>query len=482
MLFNSIEFVIFLPIVFVLYWYVFGKSSKTQNAFLLFASYVFYAFADYRFLALLAFTTLCTYYSALAINKHKEQGKQKKARAMSALNIVANLLVLGFFKYYNFFVSSFAAILPGVNTDCLMLNIVLPLGISYYTFTALSYSIDVYWGKTKATKDIVQVATYISFFPQILAGPIGRSTYLLGQYNNKRTFNYAESVDGLRQILWGLFKKVVVADNCATYVNEIWGSFAHHSSLELIAALILFAFQMYGDFSGYSDIAIGVSKLFGINLKQNFRFPFFSKNIADFWSRWHISLTSWLKDYVYAPLGGVWSKATIIKNIFIVFALCGLWHGANWNYVIWGLFNALLFVPFVLSFKYRKKKNSSVRESFIQKTKKIIIVIGTDILLLLSLVLFKTESLSQAMDYLLHLFDFSYINTAFNNIEISVLMKRAIAIIIMIAVEWINRYEEHGFVISKIHSPLIRYCIYYLLALLVIIFGNQAQPFVYFQY
>lgn len=482
MLFNSIEFVIFLPIVFVLYWYVFGKSSKTQNAFLLFASYVFYAFADYRFLALLVFTTLCTYYSALTINKHKEQGEQKKARAMSALNIVANLFVLGFFKYYNFFVSSFAGLLPGVNADSLMLNIVLPLGISYYTFTALSYSIDVYWGKIKASKDIVQVATYISFFPQLLSGPIGRSTHLLEQYNNKRTFNYEESVDGLRQILWGLFKKVVVADHCAVYVDDIWGSFTQHSSLELIITIILFAAQIYGDFSGYSDIAIGVSKLFGINLKQNFRFPFFCTNIADFWSRWHISLTRWFKDYVYSPLGGVWSKATIIRNIFIVFALCGLWHGASWNYVIWGLLNALLYVPFVLTFKYRKKQDYSAFVSFWMKSQKITTVLLTDLFLLLSLILTRSESLGQAIDYFLILFDINSSSTCIDSIELSIILKRVTVIIVMIVFEWINRNEAHGLSISKIHSPLIRYCIYYLLVLLVITFGNQAQPFVYFQY
>lgn len=482
MLFNSIEFVIFLPIVFVLYWYVFGKSSKTQNAFLLFASYVFYAFADYRFLVLLVFTTLCTYYSALTINKHKEQGEQKKARAMSALNIFANLLVLGFFKYYNFFVSSFAAILPGVNTDCLMLNIVLPLGISYYTFTALSYSIDVYWGKTAATKDIVQVAAYISFFPQILAGPIGRSTYLLEQYNNKRTFNYEESVDGLRQILWGLFKKVVVADHCATYVNEIWGSFAQHSSLELIAALILFAFQMYGDFSGYSDIAIGVSKLFGINLKQNFRFPFFSKNIADFWSRWHISLTSWLKDYVYTPLGGVWSKASIIRNIFIIFALCGLWHGASWNYVIWGLYNALLFVPFVLCFKYRKRKDNMTSESFFLAVKKVIIAIITYIFLLLGLIIFHAESFGQAVNYLHCIFTLDSFATTINYLYIIKICKRIVVIILMLVVEWINRTEDYGLAKITNHSPIIRYFVYYLISFAIIVYGGKANVFVYFQF
>ena len=482
MFFNSIEFVIFLPIVFVLYWYVFGKSSKTQNAFLLFASYVFYAFADYRFLALLAFTTLCTYYSARAINKHKEQGEQKKAKAMSALNIVANLLVLGFFKYYNFFVSSFAAILPGVNADSLMLNIVLPLGISYYTFTALSYSIDVYWGKTKATHDIVQVATYISFFPQLLAGPIGRSTYLLEQYNSKRTFNYAESVDGLRQILWGLFKKIIVADNCAEYVNGIWGNILQQSRLDLIIVLILTAFQIYGDFSGYSDIATGVAKLFGIRLKQNFKYPFFSTNVIDFWSRWHISLTSWLRDYIYAPLGGIWSKATIIRNIFIVFTICGLWHGASWNHITWGLYNALLFIPPVLCYRYYKPQRKRAKSDLFLLIKKILSCILTDVFLLLGLILIFSESLGQAMDYLLNIFGNNTINATFENGELFILLKRVIVILLMIFVEWINRHEEHGLSFLKTHSPIFRYCIYYMLTLMIIVFGIQAQPFVYSQF
>lgn len=482
MLFNSIEFVIFLPIVFLLYWFLFSKSSKSQNTFLLLASYVFYAFANYRFIILLTFTTVCTYYSALAINKYKEQGDIKKAKMMSTLNIVANLLVLGFFKYYNFFVSSFAALLPGVNADNLMLNIVLPLGISYYTFTALSYSIDVYWGKTKATKDFIQVATYISFFPQILAGPIGRSTYLLEQYNNKRVFNYEESVDGLRQILWGLFKKIVVADYCAIYVNNIWDSFAFHSSLELIITLFIFAVQLYGDFSGYSDIAIGISKLFGIKLNQNFRFPLFSTNIADFWSRWHISLTSWFRDYVYTPLGGVWTKVSIIRNIFIVFTLCGLWHGASLNFVIWGLYNALLFTPYVLCFNYRKEKKLSNVESIIFKLKKLIVTIFTDILILGGLILFRAESLKQSVSYFLSICRLDPIDSSIVCLYQNNAHKRIIIIIIMIAIEWIIRKKDFSLYVSNIHSRIIRWSIYYFLTFLIIVLWGTSQLFVYFQF
>lgn len=480
MLFNSIEFVIFLPIVFLLYWFLFSKSDKSQNAFLLLASYVFYAFADYRFLTLLAFTTVCTYYSALAINKYKEQGDIKKAKMMSTLNIVANLLVLGFFKYYNFFVSSFAALLPGVNADNLMLNIVLPLGISYYTFTALSYSIDVYWGKTKATTDFVQVAIYIGFFPQLLAGPIGRSTYLLEQYNNKRVFNYEESVDGLRQILWGLFKKVVVADQCAVIVNDIWSGISQHSGIELVAALILYAFQVYGDFSGYSDIAIGVAKLFSIKIKPNFKYPFFSTNIAEFWSRNHISLTSWFRDYVYTPLGGGWSKASIIRNILIVFTLCGLWHGDDLTFLIWGMYNALLFVPYIWAFKYQKRKGKSTL-SFWSKSKKAMVTVLTDLFLLIGLIFFRAESLEHAACFIQGMCRTEFFPISMHSVSPNFCIV-IIAILIMFVTEWINRNKEHGLCVSKIHPPIIRHIVYYILLFLIIIFQSQSQAFVYAQF
>ena len=317
MLFNSIEFAIFLPIVFLLYWFAFKKNLKLQNLFIVVVSYIFYGWWDWRFLLLIAFTSFCSWGSGLLIEKYRET--PKKAKTINVLNIVLNLLILGVFKYYDFFVTSFANLFLDGKTDGLLLKIILPVGISFYTFQALSYSIDVYRGKLKATHDIVQFFAFVSFFPQLVAGPIERATNLLPQFEKPRKFDYNEAVDGMRQILWGLFKKIVVADNCAVYVDQVFNTYQAQTGSTLLLAAILFTFQIYGDFSGYSDIAIGTAKLFGIRLMRNFNVPYFSRDIAEFWRRWHISLTTWFRDYVYIPLGGSrCSKAKVIRNTFVI--------------------------------------------------------------------------------------------------------------------------------------------------------------------
>ena len=323
MLFNSIEFAIFLPIVFLLYWFVFNRNLKLQNIFIVVASYVFYGWWDWRFLVLLAFTSLFSYASGLAIEKYRDT--PRKAKTANLLNIVINLLILGVFKYYNFFVTSFADAFLGGKTDGLLLKVILPVGISFYTFKALSYSIDVYREKLKPTRDVIQYCAYVGFFPQLLAGPIERATNLLPQLEKPRTFDYETGVDGLRQILWGLFKKMVIADNCAVYVDRIFSTYQTQSGSTLLLAAIFFAFPIYGDFSGYSDMAIGTGKLFGFKTMKNFNMPYFSRDIAEFWRRWHISLTTWFRDYVYIPLGGSrCSKAKIVRNTFVIFLLSGL--------------------------------------------------------------------------------------------------------------------------------------------------------------
>jgi len=335
MIFNSIEFAIFLPIVFILYWFIFNRNLKLQNLFIVVVSYIFYGWWDWRFLFLIAFTSLCSWGSGLLIQKFRNVGKYSKY--FSIANIILNLLILGLFKYYDFFATSFANVFLGGKTEGLLLNIILPVGISFYTFQALSYSIDVYKGKIEPTKDIVEFFAYVSFFPQLVAGPIERATNLLPQFQKKRVFDYSQAVDGCRQILWGLFKKMVVADNCAIYVDKVFSTYQDQSGSTLLLAAILFAFQIYGDFSGYSDIAIGTSKLFGIKLMRNFNVPYFSRDIAEFWRRWHISLTTWFRDYIYIPLGGSrCSKLKIVRNTFIIFLVSGLWHGANWTYIAWG--------------------------------------------------------------------------------------------------------------------------------------------------
>lgn len=361
MLFNSIQFAIFLLIAFLLYWFVFDQflsnnssQYRLQNAFIVFASYVFYGWWDWRFLILIIFTSFCSWYSGIHIFKAKDK---VKAKCWLWCNIIVNLGVLFFFKYFNFFISEFSQLFH-IPTDRLLLKIILPVGISFYTFQALSYSIDVYKGKIMPTKDIIAFFAYISFFPQLVAGPIERATSLLPQFLKKREFNYNAATNGLRQILWGLFKKSVIADNCAVYVNHVFSTYAEQRSSTLLLAAILFAFQIYGDFSGYSDIAIGTAKLFGIELKRNFRFPFFSRDIAEFWRRWHISLTTWFRDYVYIPLGGSRvSQLKIIRNTFIIFLLSGIWHGANWTFIAWGAYHAFLFLPLILTGKNRRYMN-----------------------------------------------------------------------------------------------------------------------------
>lgn len=349
MLFNSIQFLIFLPIVFLLYWFVFNRSLRLQNAYILVASYIFYGWWDWRFLLLIAFTSFCSWGSGIMI--FRLQDRQKKKIVLYS-NIIVNLGILALFKYYDFFVTSFVELvgLIGVSLHGTTLNLILPVGISFYTFQALSYSIDVYRKDIKPAPDIVAYFAYVSFFPQLVAGPIERAKNLLPQILKRRIFDYNLAVDGCRQILWGFFKKVAVADNCAIFVDHVFSNYQNMNGSTLLLAAILFTFQIYGDFSGYSDIAIGVSKLFGIKLKLNFHFPYFSRNLNEFWRRWHISLNTWFVDYVYIPLGGNRrGKMALLRNTMVIFLLSGLWHGANLTYVSWGggdIMECYLYAPF----------------------------------------------------------------------------------------------------------------------------------------
>ena len=358
MLFNSIDFAIFLPIVFILYWFVFQKNLRLQNLLIIIASYLFYGWWDYRFLALIAFSSLLDYSIGIALKKYEDKNTRK---SLLILSLLVNLGFLGFFKYYNFFLDNFvdAFSLLGKPISVQGLNIILPVGISFYTFQTLSYTIDVYRQKLEPTKDIVSFFAFVSFFPQLVAGPIERASNLLPQFYIKRQFVYSSAIDGMRQILWGLFKKVVVADNCAAFANQIFDNYTDHSGSTLFFGVLFFTFQIYGDFSGYSDIAIGTSRLFGFNLMRNFDFPYFSRDIAEFWRRWHISLSTWFRDYVYIPIGG--SKggmAKKIRNVFVIFLVSGFWHGANWTFIIWGFLNALYFIPVMLLNKNRVNTNN----------------------------------------------------------------------------------------------------------------------------
>lgn len=396
MLFNSFEFLIFLPIVFLLYWFVF-KKLKIQNILVVTVSYLFYGWWDWRFLILIAFTTLCSYASGILLERH--EGHRYIQRWISAANIVLNLTILCLFKYFNFFSENLAYLFRwfGLELDWVTINILLPVGISFYTFQALSYTIDVYRHKIKPTHDIISFFAFISFFPQLVAGPIERATDLLPQFEKPRSFDYTAAVDGMRQILWGLFKKIGVADTCAMAVNEIFANYETLNSLNLAWGAFLFSFQIYGDFSGYSDIAIGIAKLFGISLRRNFNYPYFSRDIAEFWRRWHISLTTWFRDYIYIPLGGSrCSKWKSFRNTMIIFLVSGLWHGANWTFICWGTFHALLFLPLLLMKKNRKYRDTVAENRILPSFKEIGQITITFLLVMIGWIIFRAENIKEA--------------------------------------------------------------------------------------
>ncbi len=477
MLFNSIEYAVFLPIVFLLYWFVFNRNLKWQNLFIVAVSYLFYGWWDWRFLGLLVFTSLCTYASGLLIEKYRDT--PRKAKLFSALNIVVNLLILGVFKYYNFFATSFADVFLGGKTDGLLLKVILPVGISFYTFKALSYSIDVYRGKLEASRDVISFLAYVSFFPQLLAGPIERATNLLPQFGKPRVFEYETGVDGLRQILWGLFKKVVVADNCAVFVDQVFSNYQAQSGSTLLLAAVFYTFQIYGDFSGYSDMAVGTGKLFGFKTMRNFSVPYFSRDIAEFWRRWHISLTTWFRDYVYIPLGGSrCSKVKIVRNTFVIFLLSGLWHGANWTFIVWGAYHALLFLPLILLGKNRKYRDVVAEDRFLPSIKELGQMLLTFFLVVIGWIIFRVDSIGQAWDYIGHIFD----SSLFTRPDAAGVTGFTLAIVLMTVAEWLQRKREHALDLRTLRLPVLRFALDAAVVFLVIVLGGHSENFIYFQF
>jgi alginate O-acetyltransferase complex protein AlgI len=402
MLFNSIEYFLFLPTVFILYWFIFKKDLKLQNLLILISSYFFYGWWDWRFLSLIFLSTVVDYFVGLKIYDSQDN-KVKKTYLW--ISILFNLGLLGFFKYFNFFIESWIDLLGSFGYEqksVWTLNVILPVGISFYTFQTMSYSLDIYFKKLKPTRDFISFASFVSFFPQLVAGPIVRASHLLPQLLSKRVFKYDQGVQGLRLILWGLFKKVVIADSLAWRVNY---SFENYHTLDggtLLLGLIYFSIQIYCDFSGYSDIAIGTAKLFGINIRTNFNFPYFSRDIGQFWRRWHISLSSWFRDYLYIPLGGSKrSQWTSIRNIFIIFIVSGFWHGANWTFIVWGLTHALLYIPLFLIGKNRKYTTNVVAENNWFPSIKELFQIGmTYFSTTIAWVFFRSENISSSFKYL----------------------------------------------------------------------------------
>ncbi|MCD0473696.1 MBOAT family protein [Flavobacterium sp. EDS] len=438
MFFNSLAFTVFLPIVFFLYWFVFNKTKSSQNALLIVASYYFYSCWDWRFLFLLVFSTFLDYYTGIQI----EKGKSEKSRKFWFwLSIIINLGFLGIFKYYNFFAASFSDLLNsvGVKASPILLDVILPVGISFYTFHGLSYVIDIYYKRIKAEYNFVDYSLFVSYFPLLVAGPIERATHLLPQVKVKREFNSELAKEGVYQIIWGLVKKVVIADTCATYANAIFDNYPSMNSFSLVLGAVYFAFQIYGDFSGYSDIALGVSKLFGLDLLRNFNYPYFSRDIAEFWRRWHISLSSWFRDYLYIPLGGskggIWMK---IRNTFIIFIVSGFWHGANWTYVVWGLINAIYFLPLLLSSSNRNNMGAIELKFNFDSVRVIMSILYTFLLTCVAWVFFRARSISDAVLYLKRIitdgsFKAQYLSNERYNYELLALIG------IFVLVEWNNR-------------------------------------------
>lgn len=475
MLFNSIEFLFFLPIVFVLYWFVFNKQLRAQNILLLLASYLFYGWWDWRFLFLLLISTCLDYFVALAIQNSQDVSKRK---LFLGISLIGNLGMLGFFKYYNFFVQSWidAWSSIGVTVEATTLNIILPVGISFYTFQTLSYTIDVYRNEMKPTKNFIDFAAFVTFFPQLVAGPIERASHLLPQFYKSRVFDYQNAVLGCKLIVWGMFKKVVVADNCAFFVTKIFDNPEAYSSGELFVGMVFFAFQIYGDFSGYSDIAIGLSKLFGFDLMVNFKFPYFSRDIAEFWRRWHISLSTWFRDYIYIPLGG--SKGTMglqIRNVMIIFLVSGFWHGANWTYVVWGVFHAVLFLPLLL-FNVNRSHLITKSYGWIDFAK----ISATFFIVCVGWVFFRADSIASAFQYLAHMFELKRLSLSLfysTNANLMIFALSTLAIMIV-------SLQELIWVINKREVPKLSSVGTLILVLLIFFMGSfkNQMDFIYFQF
>ena len=498
MLFNSVEFIIFLPIVFVLYWFVVKKNLKLQNSLLLIASYVFYGWWDWRFLFLLIFLSIVNYYIGIRIDSH-ETYKRRKSWLIAGL--IVNIGILGIFKYYNFFIDSFIDFVSlfGYHISKSATRIVLPIGISFYVFLSLSYIIDIYRRNIEAHKRVVPVLLTLSFFPIILAGPIQRPSSLLPQITRRREFDYTEAADGLRQMLWGFFKKIVLADTCAVNADYI---FSNHNTLDgsvLVMGAVFYAFQIYGDFSGYSDIAIGTARLFGIKLMRNFAYPYFSRSITEFWQRWHISLTSWFRDYLFLPIMASISWKIKKEKIFfiktdqfiyitaslVIWFLTGLWHGASYTFILWGMMHGFFLIIHHLQNKSRKKLLKRVG---ITNDHSVIVILETAVTLIIILftwILFRASSLHEAISYIRNIFikgifSFSILDLRGRGISYT-LMEACIAVIVVLIIEWIQRKKQHGLEIHNMPVGL-RWSIYWLLAFICLFYFGNERPFIIYSF
>jgi len=475
MLFNSIEFVIFLPMVFMLYWFVANRSVQGRNLLVIAASYVFYGWWDWRFLSLIILSSVVDFAVGRQLGSTENE---RQRRSLLTISVLLNLGLLGFFKYYNFFVESFidAFATLGVTLQASSLNIILPVGISFYTFQTLSYTIDVYRKKLEPTQDPLAFFAFVSFFPQLVAGPIERATNLLPQFYSLKKFDIEEAKDGTRQALWGLFKKVVIADNCALAANDIFANYDSLPASTLVLGAVFFAFQIYGDFSGYSDIAIGVARIFGFKLMRNFAYPYFSRDIGEFWRRWHISLSTWFRDYLYIPLGGNrGSKWKQFRNVIAIFVVSGFWHGANWTFIVWGALNALYFLPLMFSGKNRQNMGVTAEGRWLPRPKEFLQISLTFALTCLAWVFFRAESVTHAFAYLTNMADASLLT-------VPSYLRVLPFVLILILIEWPQRNKLHPLEIQHFPRPL-RWGIYYVLLFAILYYQpNQAIDFIYFQF
>ncbi len=484
MIFNSLEFLLFFVLFFFLYWLVFKNHLKLQNFFILIGSYLFYAWWDWRFLLLIIGTSVLNYFLGIYIHKATKTGTKK---LLLAIGVLEGLGLLFTFKYLNFFITSLTEVTlaAGINLNIHTLKLILPLGISFYTFRTLSYVLDIYKNKIKPTTDAIVFFTYVAFFPSLISGPIDRASALVPQLEKKRIFDYSQAADGMRQILWGLFKKVVIADNCAALTNQIFDNYLTYPASSLVLGAFFFTIQVYADFSGYSDMAIGIARLLGFNITRNFNFPFFSQNIAEFWQKWHISLTSWMTDYVFSPLNIAfrdYGNLGMILAIFINFIAVGAWHGANWTFIFYGFLQACLFIPMILRGTLFKKKKMS-KDKLLPSFSELKNMILTFTLVMLTIIIFRVDSVMDGIIYLKRIISFSLFSVPeiTNNRTNAIIALLFIAVLLV--VEWLHRDKQHGLQIEKVKSFGIRLFIYYALIFSIVYFGpTGANQFIYFKF
>ncbi len=476
MIFNSLPFAIFLPLVFIIYWSGQKLPLRIQNLFILIASYVFYGWWDYRFLILIFISSLVDFIIGQLLEGSNDQRRRK---LLLSCSLATNLGLLGFFKYFNFFAGSFVNLFNamGFQADYVSLKIILPVGISFYTFQTLSYTIDIYRRKIQATRDPIAFFAFVSFFPQLVAGPIERAMNLLPQFKKKRVFEVQKAKDGLRQLLWGFLKKVVVADNIGLEVDQVFANYQNLDGFTLMVGIFLFSVQVYCDFSGYSDIAIGTARLFGFSLMRNFSFPFFSRSIVEYWRRWHISLSTWFRDYIYFPLGG--SRVGLgrrIFNIVTTFTISGLWHGASWHFVAWGFINGIYFIPSMLITKQKKYEHVVAHDRIFPTLKEFRQMLSTFSAITFSLIFLRSETLTDSINY---------IQGFFRPWEFGLDTKYIIDLFycfVIIGTEWFQRKRDHGLQIGHLNLPL-RWAIYIILIICFLIFGAfEKREFYYFQF